>query len=45
MSKYIQKNKEYSLNKNIKIVFIRAEFNEEYTKALEKINEDFFRGA
>lgn len=42
MSNYVQKGKEYTLDTNINIVFIRAEFNEEYTKALEKINEDFF---
>jgi len=44
MSDYkIKKNSYSNLNKNLKIVFISAEFNRNYTKALEEINEDFLK--
>ena len=40
MSNYIIKENNYSkLDKNIKIVFISAEFNREYTKQQEEVNE------
>ena len=40
MSNYKIKENNYSqLNKNIKIVFISAEFNREYTKQQEQVNE------
>jgi 6,7-dimethyl-8-ribityllumazine synthase len=39
MSHYQIKEEDFSeLNKDIKIIIVRAEFNEEYTKALEDIN-------
>lgn len=42
MSNYkIKKNNYSDIDKNIKIVFISAEFNRNYTEALEKINEEF----
>lgn len=42
MSNYqIQEEDFNDINKNIKIVIVRAEFNEEHTKALEDINTIF----
>jgi len=42
MSDYKMQKQNYSnLNKNIKIVFISAEFNRNFTKNLEDINENF----
>jgi len=44
MSDYKIKENNYShINKDIKIVFISAEFNREYTEALENINEKFLK--
>jgi len=43
MSNYkIVKNDYKNIDKKIKIVFITSEFNKNYTKTLEEINEDFF---
>ncbi|MDD2907193.1 MAG: 6,7-dimethyl-8-ribityllumazine synthase [Candidatus Gracilibacteria bacterium] len=40
MSNYKMQNGDYSkLDKNLKIVFVTAEFNRNFTKALEDINE------
>ncbi len=42
MSKYnIVKNNYDELNKNVHIVFITSEFNRDFTKALEDVNEKF----
>ncbi len=42
MSKYkIVKNNYSNIDKNIKIIFITSEFNRDFTKALENINENF----
>ncbi|MBT3853561.1 hypothetical protein HOF65_06415 [bacterium] len=41
MSNYKIQEKNYSeIDKNLNIVFISAEFNREYTKNLENINEE-----
>lgn len=42
MSTYKQHlHKIKNVNKNLKIAFISAEFNREYTKSLEKVNESY----
>lgn len=44
MSHYTLQKKDYSnLNKDIKIVFVSADWNRNYTKALEDINERFLK--
>lgn len=44
MSNYIMKQWDYSnLKKNIKIVFLSAEFNRNYTEHMENVNEAFLK--
>ncbi|MDD3144520.1 MAG: 6,7-dimethyl-8-ribityllumazine synthase [Candidatus Gracilibacteria bacterium] len=44
MSNYKMQNGDYSkLDKNMKVVFVTAEFNRDFTKALEDINEELLR--
>jgi 6,7-dimethyl-8-ribityllumazine synthase len=44
MSDYVIKDEDFSsIRKDLKVAIVTAEFNEDYTSRLEKINVDFLK--